>query len=79
MMAVRITVDPPFTAGSPEMLFRGPYVNLAGPRSAAFDLARDGRFLMLKPVETEQKDTAPPELVVVLDWFEEFKRLVPTN
>jgi hypothetical protein len=40
-----------------------------------FDVAPDGRFLMIKtPAEL-----APRQLNVVLNWFEELERLVPAE
>lgn len=43
-----------------------------------YDVAADGRFLMLK--EEAVGDYTPPQhLEVELNWFEEVKRLVPTR
>jgi hypothetical protein len=43
-----------------------------------YDVSPDGqRFLMLKPIEQEQ--SAPTQINVVLNWFEELKRRVPTG
>jgi hypothetical protein len=40
-----------------------------------YDVSHDGqRFLMLKPSEQE---TAPTQINVVLNWFEELRRRVP--
>ncbi len=73
MMAVEITTEPTFTAGTPKLLFEGSYYSY-GPR-AEYDVTQDGqRFLMVKT--GEQKVT---ELNVVENWFEELKRLVPTD
>ena len=45
-----------------------------------FDVAPDGRrFLMLKPVAATDGGGAAPEIVLVLDWFEELKARVPIN
>jgi len=64
-----------FSAGKPRMLFEGPYL----PTAASFpyyDVSPDGqRFLMLKPVESQT--SAPTQINVVLNWFEELKRKVP--
>ena len=47
-------------------------------RSAHWDLSLDGqRFLMVKLEEA--KPTPVTELVLVQNWFEELKRLAPTN
>jgi hypothetical protein len=74
-MAVPVETDPTFTAGTPAMVFEGDY--LLGPGGRTYDVSPDGeRFLMIKPVESpagEQK------IVVVQNWFEELKRLAPTE
>jgi len=42
----------------------------------AADVSQDGqRFLMIQPIEPEELAT---QIHVVLNWFEELKRLVPT-
>ncbi|HET9406431.1 MAG TPA: protein kinase [Candidatus Sulfotelmatobacter sp.] len=77
MMAVEIATQPGFTAGKPRVLFEGDYLPtpLQFPN---YDVSQDGqRFLMLKP--SEQETTAPTQINVVLNWFEELKRLVPTG
>ncbi len=76
MMAVEITTQPTFRAGTPTLLFEGQYVQ-PGPRRANYDITPDGqRFLMIK--EYEQREAAT-QINVVLNWFEELKRLVPTD
>ncbi len=75
MMAVEITTEPTFTHGTPKLLFEGEYFSY-GPR-AVYDVAPDGpRFLMIK--ESEEELTAT-QINVVLNWFEELTRLVPTD
>ncbi len=75
MMVVRVETEPTFKAGSPELLFTGSYSVAAGRN---YDIDPDGqRFLMLKDVE--EQASARSQLTVVLNWFEELKRLVPTN
>jgi len=45
-----------------------------------YDVSRDGqRFLVLKAVEGAQQTAPPPQIIVVQDWLEELKRLVPVN
>jgi serine/threonine protein kinase/Tol biopolymer transport system component len=77
IMAVEVDTKSGFSAGKPRMLFEGPY--LPTPASFAFyDVSHDGqRFLMLKPVE--QSQSAPTQINVVLNWFEELKQKVPTG
>ncbi len=78
MMAVEISMEPEFTASAPHLLFEGPYTR-SGTRPGAprYDITPDGqRFLMIKPSEQE---SSPVQLNIVLNWFEELKRLVPTE
>jgi eukaryotic-like serine/threonine-protein kinase len=76
MMAVDIATQPGFAAGKPRMLFEGRYEAPPFP-IANYDVSHDGqRFLMLKPSEQE---AAPTQINVVLNWFEELKRRVPTG
>jgi Tol biopolymer transport system component/predicted Ser/Thr protein kinase len=73
MMAVEITTQPSFSAGTPKTLFEGQYqsVNQSSPN---YDVSVDGqRFLMLKPIEQAA------QINVVLNWFEELKQKVPTG
>jgi eukaryotic-like serine/threonine-protein kinase len=77
MMAVDIATRPGFAAGKPRVLFEGEYVPtpLTFPN---YDVSPDGqRFLMLKPAEATEG--APTQINVVLNWFEELKRRVPTE
>jgi eukaryotic-like serine/threonine-protein kinase len=77
MMAVDISTQPGFAASTPHMLFQGRYEQPPVPLHN-FDVSPDGqRFLMLKAVEEEQ--AAPTQINVVLNWFEELKRRVPTG
>ncbi len=77
MMAVDISTEPSFRAGTPRLLFAGKYAKRAALAVPNFDVAPDGqRFLMVKA--TEQQSTAT-QIHVVLNWFEELKRHVPTT
>jgi Tol biopolymer transport system component/predicted Ser/Thr protein kinase len=77
MMAVDITTQPGFAAGTPKLLFEGRYAT--GPFPIAnYDVSPDGqRFLMLKAAE--QAEAAPTQINVVLNWFEELKQKVPVG
>jgi len=77
-MIVRIETEPAFTHGAPQVLFRRSYF---GSRNRKYDISPDGqRFLMLKEVEQTEETSAPTQdaLIIVQNWFEELKRLVPT-
>ena len=76
MMRVPVEFSPEFALGTPEVLFEGPYAPFAAnPRQ--YDVAPDGRFLMLKPAESEQATAT--RVILVQNWAEELTRLVPTN
>ena len=64
-------------AGRPRILFEGSYVSHAIPRGMQYyDISPDGkRFLMMKEETVQQQG----HINVVLNWFEELKRLVPTK
>jgi Tol biopolymer transport system component len=77
MMAVDIAVQPGFAAGKPKVLFEGRY-NAAQGATPNYDVSPDGqRFLMIRPVE--QAQSAPTQINVVLNWFEELKQKVPAG
>jgi serine/threonine-protein kinase len=75
MMAVAVEIEPAFSPGRPRLLFEGEYA-FHVPGHINHDISPDGqRFLMV------WSETAPEQtrINVVLNWFEELKRLVPTN
>jgi len=76
MMAVEITTDPEFEAARPQVLFDGlsPANTIGG---YSYDLSPDGdRFVVARPVG---ESTTASQIHVVLNWFEELKRLVPAG
>jgi serine/threonine-protein kinase len=77
MMAVAISTDPELTPGKPIVLFEGRYRTgiLGAGTGSNYDVARDGQFVMIQQVE----GAASNQINVVLNWFEELERLVPTN
>ncbi len=68
MMAARIDSGPPLTAGKPRILFERRYEHHWHPPN--YDVARDGRFLMIKTPE----ELAPRRVEVILNFDEEIKR-----
>jgi serine/threonine-protein kinase len=77
MMAVEVRTQPTFSAGSPKLLFQGPFEEGSDFRRM-YDVSPDGqRFLMLKPVESQA--SAHTQINVVLNWFEELKQKVPVK
>ena len=86
LMAVTIITEPEFTegkapgltAGKPTLLFEGPYLSGLGPTGnpgTNYDVTPDGRFVMIRAEE----GAGATQIHVVLNWFEELERLVPTE
>jgi len=75
---VPVGTEPTFRAGDPEVLFGEQYYRFRGNRT--YDVAPDGRFLMIKAGATTDDASAPTaQIILMLNWFEELKRLVPIN
>ena len=77
LMRVPVVTEPTFSAERPEVLFEASY--FMGDYARNYDISADGqRFLMIKELDTEA--APPPEQIhVVINWFEELERLVPTK
>ena len=71
LMAVPVSTGPELQPGRPIPLFTD-HFSRGAPAGPGYDVAPDGRFLMVDPTEGDSTN-----LMVVLDWFEELKRLVP--
>jgi len=71
IMSVAVETEPVFVAKDPQRLFEGRFTGI-------FDVTADGqRFVMTQIVE--DSGALVTELRVVLNWFEELKRLVPSE
>ena len=68
------TADAIFVAGTPTKVFDAKYVEPNPARH--YDVALDGRFLVLKPRAADVNAT-PASMVVVERWFQELRRRVP--
>jgi Tol biopolymer transport system component len=78
LIAVPVITQPTFSAGAPKILFERQYIRQSGVLS--YDVAPDGRrFLMIEDTGRENETSVQPELIVVLNWLDELKRLVPTK
>ena len=74
MLAVAVVATgATLTAGKPQVLFEGRY-DVTSFNRQNYDVSRDGRFLMVKT-----KESPPTQMNVVLNWFDELTRLVPTH
>jgi len=81
LLSVPVETTATFSAGTPTTVFEGSYfsppVGLAG---RTYDVSPDGqRFLMIKDAPAGDPNVAPASIDVVLNWFEELKRLLPTK
>ena len=79
LMAVSVDTDTNFNPGNAALVFEGPYRGgpSGGARARPYDISPDGRrFLMIKET-TDSPDLS--QLIVVLNWHEELKRLVPVD
>jgi hypothetical protein len=79
MMAVGIKTGRDFSFDPPTPLFEWPFVQ-DFVEFRTYDVAADGRFLMLAPVRDEASRPTPPTGIwVVQNWVEELKGIVPVN
>jgi serine/threonine-protein kinase len=78
MFAVPLQSGPMLVAGQPQMLFEVTMAAIQGG-SWPYDVAPDGRFVIIRSGQAEIAGGAGPEIVVVQNWFEELKRLVPVR
>ena len=78
-MRVAVTGGPTWTGGLPTKVLDGRYLaSLGGNYQRNYDIAPDGRFLMMKEGISDATGV-PPQIVVVENFDEELKRLVPTK
>ncbi len=78
VMVVSAETEPTFSPGSPRVLFPDTYAVVQRP---SYDVSSDGqRFLMLKlSAEQPERDSAPIQLRIVNNWFQELERLAPPS
>ena len=79
LMAVRVRTEPGFAPDSPELVLEKSYLISTGGNGRTYDISPDGeRFLMIQEVESDD-EASSTELILVQNWFDELKRLVPTD
>jgi hypothetical protein len=78
MMAVPVETDNEFSFGAPVQLFNEEYFTSVNPFVRSYDVARDGRFVMIE-LPGGGDDAGPASIVVVENWTEELKQRVPTG
>jgi hypothetical protein len=76
VMAVPTATTPTFSAGTPHLLFEGPFRTDGAFRS--YDVTLDGqRFLMVQ--EVQRPPARVSQTVLAQNWVEELKRLAPPS
>jgi serine/threonine-protein kinase len=75
MMSVKVSTSPVLDVKTPEVVFSLSDYVLPGTRGIKYEVAPDGRFLMLKDSAGRSQD----RVVLVQHWTEELKRRVPSN
>ncbi len=76
MMVVPVQTEPTFKAEKPRLLFEGSYSYNFTTVTSNYDVTADGqRFVMVRDSEEQEEG----QIHVVLNWFEELKRLAPTE
>jgi serine/threonine-protein kinase len=75
VMAVSVETGAEFSFAAPQPLFSGPYAQRAGAAGRGYDVARDGRFLMIQP-EGDSVAPTPASIVVVQNFTEEIRQRV---
>jgi serine/threonine-protein kinase len=79
-MAAAVSTDELFSAATPQMLFEGSYFVGQINQGRPFDVSLDGkRFLLIKDPATESGAPGDAPLVIVLNLFNELRRLVPAK
>ncbi len=80
MMVVPVETEAEFSfSAAAELFATGSYFTSEDPYIHSYDVAGDGRFLMIEPIENPANRDEPIGIIVVENWFEELKRLVPTD
>jgi serine/threonine-protein kinase len=75
MMGVSLETEPQFSLGKPTLLFETAWAD-DGEGIANYDISKNGQeFIMIR----SEEESAATRLIFVLNWFDELKRLVPTN
>ena len=79
-MGVRVETTPELRFEPPQVLIDGGFVT-ANRGNSGYDVAPDGRFVMIKSSAPQATDAQPlpDQLTVVTHWFQELNRLVPTK
>jgi hypothetical protein len=77
--SVSVTTTPVFAFGNPAAITRR-FINPAPTARRAYDITPSGRFVgLLQAGTADSGPAAAPQILFVLNWHEELKRLAPTK
>jgi serine/threonine-protein kinase len=79
MMSVPVTLNPTFTSGRPRTLFRFTGVYRMSGTATAYDIHPDGKRFIMVSEHKGAAATPRQQVNIVLNWFEELRRLAPTT
>jgi eukaryotic-like serine/threonine-protein kinase len=77
LMSVTVATAPAFVAGTPAAVFESADLLTAWGRS--YDVAPDGRRFLITLNRALPANLPPAQMILVQNWFDELKRLVPTK
>ena len=77
MLVVPVQSGTTLVIGRPQVLFEFPMFSTGG--SQPYDIAPDGQFLFIQSSQANGGVATERNLILFQNWFEELKRLVPTN
>jgi serine/threonine-protein kinase len=75
LMSVSIRTAPQFLPGVPQPIFESPHLLIAWGRS--YDVSADGRRFLIAQTTGPPANLAPAQMILVDNWLDELKRLVP--
>ena len=75
VMAVEVSLGPPFAAKAPETLLEDTFVGNPVAIHTYYDVTSDQRLVLLEDADAPERFYVN----VVTNWFEELERLVPTD
>ena len=79
MMVVSLRTEPTFKAETPTVLFEGSYSYGRFDVAPQYDVSSDGQQFVMVKQSSDAGERPLTQIIVVQNWFEELKRLVPTN
>jgi serine/threonine-protein kinase len=77
LFAVRVSAARELQAAVPQPMFEHPDLRIPWGRS--YDVSLDGQRFLITLTKDPATDLAPAQMIVVQNWFDELKRLVPVR